>query len=122
MPRPGRRTNRTSLLALVVLAVAFLLGAADPTPRFLGLNRFPAPFPASKLEAPKLKPVVPCYQLPAVERVRSATPVVDTVLLGLPSCASSPVVIAAEAHASSTTARTDDLVALRNGSGPPLRC
>jgi hypothetical protein len=111
-------------LAHTIVLVVFALTAADPTPRFLGMNRLPtAPTPA-QVPQPKIRTVLPTFELPAALSQRGASSVeTDAPVLARP--AGPTFVSIALAHFAGGRGRSpvaSPRLSERNGAGPPLRC
>lgn len=115
---------RVARAALWLLALAFLLNAADPTPRFLGMRR------ATWLQEPtsedsRARAVLPRYVLP---------PAVKPTSEGTTSTLSEIAIAPSQPHHGTVVVSilddfvrkgTDSLRATAssgNGLGPPLRC
>lgn len=111
--------GRTIRALLAFLAIVFLLHAADPTPRFLGIHRRRSEAPCQP-QHETARRILPRYVLPdgicTEADAQDATPTI-AVSPALP-----PVTSLAPLSRFECASLGDPRASTRNGSGPPLRC
>lgn len=111
-------------LRTLLLLVVFLLVAADPTPRFLGIRRLPTKPLPSQLGAQKVRTVLETYNLPAAVAARAGVDAHATGALVALEPASGPCAVPApeKATLAASLAAPSPHDDRRTGVGPPLRC